>query len=614
MNQVPNWDAGYYPDIKTASKIQKEFYKKLKIELDKGNYLNLDTSISYLFVYIYKCIEQFEKNKNIKTLEKKLLNIEKNYKDDFPKISHYIFSWLGDAFYYLEEYDLAWHYQRKRVYREWSTKLVDFINIECRNQNYELNSNIIEEIFTFSNSLTKFGISNLEAIKKTIDKSLNEFHHKHKQNILYYYLEQFKIKKRQNVEVLFRGIIDVKLTAIVPFKHQKKNYIPVKEQIDQFVRDCENRYRVENNLPKIGEGWISETVLYYQIKELFSKYKVEPHAKTEFLRLQHLDIYIPELQIAIEYQGEQHSKPVTKFGGKEAFELTQERDLRKKELCEQNNINLLYVYPEYELKDVVNELLLEVNKKGIDIEFDNSKLDNPSLYQIRNELKNREELSVHSNNNQTDNQKLPQKENSVPAPINKEFDRNIKTLNEKLSKSITVLDKVFFSKMILDEYYRNCYKNKVWTKEMEEFGLEFIGDYSSIVQSILSFDSIEKYEVSFEEIQWLAHDLKVKVSFQCDNQNKIFSEWCFYYNHVWNQQIPQVDIDKEIVKEIIDTYLFTRPFESMAKMYTYNEEYEKALDISNIALSHGIKGSGKTGFKGRIQSLEKKIIKRNSHK
>ena len=49
------------------------------------------------------------------------------------------------------------------------------------------------------------------------------------------------------------------------------------------------------------------------------------------------------LYCLIEFQGDQHSKPVEWFGGEEAFKLTQERDNIKRQYCQDNNIILIEI-------------------------------------------------------------------------------------------------------------------------------------------------------------------------------------------------------------------------------------------------------------------------------
>jgi very-short-patch-repair endonuclease len=75
---------------------------------------------------------------------------------------------------------------------------------------------------------------------------------------------------------------------------------------------------------------------------LFSAYEVSREASPQWLGRQRLDIYIPELRLAIEYQGQQHYKSVGLFGGDEALSRTKERDHRKRELCDANGITLIY--------------------------------------------------------------------------------------------------------------------------------------------------------------------------------------------------------------------------------------------------------------------------------
>lgn len=55
------------------------------------------------------------------------------------------------------------------------------------------------------------------------------------------------------------------------------------------------------------------------------------------------DFYIPDYNICIEYQGEQHYEPVDYFGGEEKFKIQQLHDNIKKEYCEKNGIHLLCI-------------------------------------------------------------------------------------------------------------------------------------------------------------------------------------------------------------------------------------------------------------------------------
>ena len=58
---------------------------------------------------------------------------------------------------------------------------------------------------------------------------------------------------------------------------------------------------------------------------------------------QRLDVFLPQRNLAVEYQGEQHYQAVSAFGGAEALARTIERDVLKKRLCKENAIDLVYV-------------------------------------------------------------------------------------------------------------------------------------------------------------------------------------------------------------------------------------------------------------------------------
>ena len=130
----------------------------------------------------------------------------------------------------------------------------------------------------------------------------------------------------------------------------------VEEFCQEVTRDAENAIRGDRGFPNVGEGWISETRLYYEVKDALPDRKVVHHASPGWLGRQHLDIFLPEDLVAIEFQGEQHDKPIEFFGGVKAFEENIRRDRRKKRLCEENGVCLIYVREGYVLEEVVEAI------------------------------------------------------------------------------------------------------------------------------------------------------------------------------------------------------------------------------------------------------------------
>ena len=71
----------------------------------------------------------------------------------------------------------------------------------------------------------------------------------------------------------------------------------------------------------------------------------------EYLGRKRFDFFIPSLNIAIEYDGEQHYKSIDSWGGEEALKRTQESDALKNDFCDFMGIDLLRI-PYWELDNI----------------------------------------------------------------------------------------------------------------------------------------------------------------------------------------------------------------------------------------------------------------------
>ena len=75
------------------------------------------------------------------------------------------------------------------------------------------------------------------------------------------------------------------------------------------------------------------------------------------------DFYLPNHNILIECQGEQHKIWKETFQTKKQFETQQEHDRRKKEYAKQHNIRLLEIWY-YDIDNIENILMEELNLKN----------------------------------------------------------------------------------------------------------------------------------------------------------------------------------------------------------------------------------------------------------
>lgn len=73
------------------------------------------------------------------------------------------------------------------------------------------------------------------------------------------------------------------------------------------------------------------------------------------------DFYLPKYNLLIEFQGEQHKRPIDWFGGEEKFKIQKEHDKRKRDYAKQNNINLLEIWY-YDFDNIESILLQTINE------------------------------------------------------------------------------------------------------------------------------------------------------------------------------------------------------------------------------------------------------------
>jgi hypothetical protein len=104
-------------------------------------------------------------------------------------------------------------------------------------------------------------------------------------------------------------------------------------------------------------GGVNEIKIISEILNSFNFTLIKQY-RPKFLKRQSIDIFIPLLNLGIEYQGIQHFKPVDYFGGESGYIETLERDIRKNKLCKENKVELLYFT--YKKEQIPNDYQFEV--------------------------------------------------------------------------------------------------------------------------------------------------------------------------------------------------------------------------------------------------------------
>lgn len=119
------------------------------------------------------------------------------------------------------------------------------------------------------------------------------------------------------------------------------------EKVKKYLEDKSGKWKDDVNALQsqmVADGaivskWKSEQTLFSLVKKEYpdARFQFRPY----WLEPQNLDIYIPCLNIGIEYQGIQHYESIDFFGGEEAFSHRKKLDARKEKLCEANGLRLI---------------------------------------------------------------------------------------------------------------------------------------------------------------------------------------------------------------------------------------------------------------------------------
>jgi hypothetical protein len=116
--------------------------------------------------------------------------------------------------------------------------------------------------------------------------------------------------------------------------------------------------------------WVSENQSFQLLRRQLKGLDVFQHARPTWLDPQHLDVYVPAIDLAVEFMGRQHFEPLEFFGGEKAYRELAERDRKKNELCIAHGLELVYVRYDEDLakrtKDIVERARAKAKARGLE--------------------------------------------------------------------------------------------------------------------------------------------------------------------------------------------------------------------------------------------------------
>jgi hypothetical protein len=388
---VPHWEHKYIfsaSELNNANPEQRKFYNTFKQKFKEGLFLDIEGNENYAFVLFYDLLSSSKGD--IHELQADFKNLENHY----PKTKNYTQSAVIQKMEAGEDFNGAWNLKYKEPY----IRVETITEYEKKLNRQLLDGELMVKLAGISH-LTNFGQNNIESIKPFANEELKKLESREaKQFFELFFQDELPYKKAQkssnkkgffrlfgkessesqvsydveyyqqfyvsNAEFLHYKAIDdsqIKLNPNPRITHVIEKAIF--NQCRVILKHAEDLYREAIGMPKIGEGWISETELFYKVSDSFPEHEVKHHASPKWLGRQHLDIYLPELNIGLEYQGAQHYVAVEFFGGEEGLAKTIERDKKKKQKCLENGCHLIYVDEGYKFEDVKDKIT-EISKNG----------------------------------------------------------------------------------------------------------------------------------------------------------------------------------------------------------------------------------------------------------
>jgi len=347
----------YGTPYEDMTSVQKNYFDKVKDSLDKGDLIEIAKNDWYLDYYI-ESIACDWKTFGLDTLRKRLRNINNQYDNYFA------FLYENDCLLGLNRYEEFLENTKINCISEHQLDIIYGLRL-CVQNKLGLEADPIDIYCLQYPSKSKIVKSNPELFKEKIIEVFNQYSNR--------YNGWFDLIHRRFKDLIVpteHKLLEINITTCAKPRPQLEltvyNYFGLaigKNGLNSTLKilttKAENLVRTELGLPKKQVAWTMETFLYDYIKEEFPHIEIIQHGQPLWLDKQHYDIWIPKYKVAIEYQGEQHFKPIKKWGGEEQLKKNIERDERKRKLSIENGVKL------FEISSTDNQSNLIENIKAI---------------------------------------------------------------------------------------------------------------------------------------------------------------------------------------------------------------------------------------------------------
>lgn len=145
----------------------------------------------------------------------------------------------------------------------------------------------------------------------------------------------------------------------VVYKNNKTPVVIICPEHGQFKKNPNAHVSSKSGCPACIESKGEKTLRVFFEKHGLSyirEYKIRPH-------LYRYDFYLPDFGILIEYNGQQHYKPIDVFGGEDGFRKTLERDKEKRIIAKNNGYPLITLTYKHSGENALERYLIRSLKR-----------------------------------------------------------------------------------------------------------------------------------------------------------------------------------------------------------------------------------------------------------
>lgn len=261
----------YWPTFEQLDKKQRKWYFYWREQALKGNYLDVD--LSYIFIFVYELIN-YSFNINAAFNVSMLVRLNEAYIERHPKLKKYLNRWIADMLFEIDERELA----NEFVEESYNTSIPRLYNLIQENQDsLESISITYWKPYIKNYRETEFFSKNKNKIYKRFKESipsLKKLYEKEGKSLL---AEWFEIKNEREVRYLYSGAVlgrEYHNTHV----HVEKVYATedLTKVISNLFRLAENVVRSENNEKrniKVDESMLSEDMKEVMVKSRFKTVK-----------------------------------------------------------------------------------------------------------------------------------------------------------------------------------------------------------------------------------------------------------------------------------------------------------------------------------------------------